>query len=1651
MASLSDFNDVPPTQLSDFNRLKPIGSGTNTATNTNMAAHAAVLGNAQDVLKNYTMIASELETGADSPTLDELLKQNQNVDKAVAYDEMQRILRDPAIDVNTKKAYMDGYISMTTDQTDSRSISVLVAQNAVQLPQSDEENDETASTSIYNAMADGMDEVDQYRGWAQSQINLNNNLKDRDFFNLSVDFLETWVPFLEPAAQAKIQSVRGEGVGGVIEAMTLLGQSKDKVRQSLASMPVDQRREVASKLIDIVKAGGGSWTLRRNDLNMINQLNQFLNSDGYSSTDQTVDNIFSLMDVVMPVVGWGTKILKVGKAAKMAAGDLKRAELLDKELTKDVATTLESIPADPREGSNFIVDGVREVIRDKVVETVKAHPNARELTEESMNTLRTRIEEAITPTSVQSTENLTSQVVQITKDFVKQEALGAFKKAKIDELTKNVYEKSNVARMSVRSSVDQTSLSQTFVNSNAAKARNVNKMVEADASNSTANALYGTSRSEAIANDRLPEVANADGSVRTKVRMDESSPAPDGDTVNTIMDNRGRIDLDDAEKVKMRQQVKDAFKEIVGLNPRPEMGTVAAVDTPTGVSFDMVYGPTDGGFQKAQQALYQTLVAFRKYGVKEDELEILSKDLSGKYVPVKGVPAADGNYLVRVKHNYEFTPTDVVDYSLLGNSKYKMFESRTSITDGTAGSILQHIIPASAIINHVIFNSASAASDAASRITKQLVELASGYAKKYNKLSPRQKALVDLYRVEANAKGIPFSTVNLRARGFDDDAIETMKSWKLTTDTMWYLENVDINKTLRSRGWERFIDQVNDTDLIARPKPNKFGASVKAYDPGSNTVRVIEKAELDDLYAKNGNISELKEPVQINDETADFILVQNNESGYIRRIRDDDRTLNYRDGYYPVKYTDPIFIEKEFRRKDGTTYWKAVATAGSHGDAKALLERLRTTDTEGKYNSRADYKRGTQNFDDADWSAAVSGGRSAQRVRGKRLSDSSSITDLNHANVESPEESLISSIRSLSSRTAFRDWLETTKNRWMSQYGDLVEPQKGQIMWPSDVRHISAKSLEPSNTRVQDAKTTWRYVRAMESGYVNLLDDLTKNFFQNVSNTAGKKGWGWIEKGASMASEASPTGFARKKAFRLLLAANPLRQLPVQAMQALPVLLATNPLAIPKISMQMILLDYLANGGDATSFMKTIAKAATGMSPKDAEALAKNWHASGFEAAVEANTLIRDQLGSLVDRTFMQKAGSVARKPLDFMQKIGFNKGEQILMRSVWLSEYDRLLKSGTKIDAASLETLNARVRNLTLNMNRAGELPYNENAFSAAMQFFQAPHKAWSQVLLGHTGLSGKDRLKLGASYILTYGVGGSFLTDMVMGAIGGDPETREMVEGGLFNLSLNNALSTISGETVRTDFSDSLRLLDPNIFNFWTSLMDGTVGEMLSNSASASLVLGQNPRVTNFVKQMMRPFTVSDDKKPEELQLLGVSFLNLFSGTSNILKAKYAMENLQTISAKGKVIDYHVNAVEAFLKASGFSTIDEVHYYASQEEMYKRSGKFKDDITQIVNEVSSRLAAKGISNEEQGWYLDMMAEAQRAFKNDPIYMEEFANQIYFKALAGEDSIYRVLRDMSGYMNEQEFENMVNKSTLTQPAKDTLLQAKKQFGDTNG
>jgi hypothetical protein len=807
-------------------------------------------------------------------------------------------------------------------------------------------------------------------------------------------------------------------------------------------------------------------------------------------------------------------------------------------------------------------------------------------------------------------------------------------------------------------------------------------------------------------------------------------------------------------------------------------------------------------------------------------------------------------------------------------------------------------------------------------------------------------------------------------------------------------------------------------------------------------IRVITSEERKALYEGGGYIGLARTPVQVDKSSIAYVMVKENPNVYSRELRESDRLLNYRDGHFTIYYNNPVFITQKVKNADGTEYTKAIATSGNIKDAEAYLARLRKKNPKVEYTMRSDVKG--EEFDEMTWNARVNSGRTAQRTRGTMLRDvTDEPTDLNYKHIATPEESITRSINSISQRINYKEYLDTAKKRYMQQYDEFLprNPETKAKMWPDSVKDLVKPGLEGDSRKYSDAISTFRYIDQMENGFVNLLDDTSKNLFKAVADTAGKNGFQWVETAARKGQEVSPTAYGRKKAFRFLLAANPLRQFVVQSSQALPIILSNNAgFAVTKLVPQMLLTRYLDRGGDIESFFKLGDKSITGLSIEEARDLAKAYKASGISSAVSAHSLIRDDFKSLVNRGALDKVGHWVGKPIDLMQKVGFEAGENALMRSIWLSEYDLLKKSGKTIDAEALANLHSRVRDLTGNMNRAGELAYNENALSMVMQFAQMQHKTLAQILVGNRSLTKADRARLATSYVLTYGTGYGLMYEYASKLLPDDDvELHKAVSGGLFNVIVNRALSEIYGEDVDTDFSSSMRLLEiPKLGDMFEAMATMDLQSMIEQSPSAALVVGDNAKLSNLVKSMYRFFTVPEDDGA--LKDVGVNFLNMFSGASNALKARYAYQRGMFLNTRGEVVDSNVNEMEAMMKMLGFGTVDEMLSYQVNSDIYFNSKQFKGDIKYMLDETTRRLAREGISEQESEYVIRMWQEANRVFGNNPAALRTVQSEIKRRIKDGDYTIVKSLISQFEFINESQFRDALAKSPMDEEKKKELI-----------
>lgn len=1652
---ISEFNqeeEKQKTPLSDFSlgveEPKPL---VNKATASNLAAHGAALAGPARMKETFDTVNEELDYG-NSDTLDKLIEEFDQRDLEHREQTLRSILTDPTLDAETKAEAAQKY-----KEFENGSLATRIGKEALA---ADSDPEETYADELVRIDTSAiLDEVDIYNGTVQQEMNNIDKASPSRVDQNIEDFVLTFLPFYEgfkfTELAEQIDNATGEQrAASVFEAFVALGHEKEKMREVLGRMPISQRTKIAQFVLDYAKQDLNIHSMRGNKMLMMRNLEEMLGVGSYSDTDKWIDTVASLADVVLPVAPKAIKgVAKGAQALGRKGSTMARKRRYDAavrrleddqtltQATEKAAAAKEALKnAKTPEEKAAIIKSTSDAIADEIM---KKAPKRLDI--DMAGSVR--------------------QAVALTAKEIETLEAGAFA-GKVAETFKRV-EAPNVTSPSItsgfrldtivdyiRSKVSPVSVSQVYKNTNPAKFRQLDELIVKDETGEAAQLLTGSTRTDHIADTRLPQVGKESGNVAHKVDVYDGHAAGK-DMIADIKKSSGRLELTAREKRDLRYEVEGNFRGVAGVNVNTAMSTIRHTDQ--GVKMSMAYTPKNGGYRSATQAKDEVVKALRKYGVDHKDVVIKARTAEG-YVEVSKAQRGIKDYIATVDFDYNFASTDLKNFDKIETpSNWRLFDVNLPFV-GKLG-----LVPQSAIIDNLMFKSAVVASDKAAYIQRGVLQYAKDYAKTFSGLDARQKTLVTEYIVEANEKGLKLDPTSLEVKGFSKKSIEALRQWRQVNDIIYHLDNWDLNKTLRGKGYQKIVSKKGDTNLIAKPlEKYQVGRGAKVYDPEADTVRQIDQSELDNLYDNGSGVFKTRGQVDVGGEMVDHVLV-GQTSVYSRAIKDTDETLSYRDGYYHVDYNDPIFITQKFVDSSGQTYDKAVATASNRQDALEYVAKLAADqgkDPETDFLLRFD-KRDSTEFEDLEWSMTVNMGRTTQRVRGERLASSRASSDVSmkHSHIESPEESLLKSVQSISNRTAYRDWIDTAKQRFLAQFGHLLD-RKG--MWPEDVSMIKAEDIRADAKEIANAKSTWEYINSIENGYTDLLHDGSKYLFKAASDIAGRQGFGWLETTLKKGQDIDVNKYGRRKAFRILLASNPF-QFITQSSQALPIIGALNPTFLPRVAPQMAFIKSIEAGVDPASVVKGFAGKLAGLSEKEAKMMAKAYHESGISENVSAHSFMREHLHTLVDRSATAKVGGVLDKPIDMLQKIGFEAGEHFLMTSVWLSEYNLLRKAGKEMTPEVLDNLNAKVRALTGDMNRAGEMAYNQNTFSAIAQFWSTPHKIFAQLFMGHKGLTKKERAKLTAGYLLTYGTGADYLTDYAFNLykdIMGEEmpeEARVAVETGLFQFALNGALTSLSGEEVDVAFSERFRIgiAQPNFVRFVEDLLELNVPTMISNSASGSLVFGHSPKFTTFVNETMRMFTVPTHETKEQAFTAAKSFLMMFPTASNTLKAHYILKWAEENEGKGRSIgrtgnenDDDVNTIEALMKIAGFSTMDELMKYRLSEKLYREGSQPYDDVKQLIKEVNVRMSMEGVGKGDVESVIAILAEVQRVYGDHPVYNKIMMNELKKQAEDSDNSIIRKLMTIAQVSDEHGLENLLRSSDLDDKTKEFLRELQKGISE---
>lgn len=1186
----------------------------------------------------------------------------------------------------------------------------------------------------------------------------------------------------------------------------------------------------------------------------------------------------------------------------------------------------------------------------------------------------------------------------------------------------------DVTRQAVRSDVQPASLSQNYKDTNPNKARAAHEAAAADESGEAARALYGTNRTEAVANDILPEAPRSTGRVRAKTPRPEETyiravvePDPN---VQRIANRDGGYYYWPAERVAAQARVVNDFHGATGLTPRPEMSTISMDGTR--VNVDMVYGGMDSGWSNAEEAVELTKFSLRHYGVVDDNITLLQRQGSD-YVPVQmqDIPEGSTDFLVQVKQESRMTAQNLEtmeEADVLRN----LFDRFPLFAGNSQGSFQRHLLDAHSMLHPNITLGANVAVDRQASLEKNLLDQLARFSDVYTKLPKDRQQLVENVIKEANHNSRAPNYNKLVADGFTREEIQSLRNWKEFWDTQYWLENRDLSRSLQQRGYRVFEDAENGTRIFARPLARQRAGDVhRAYDASTGEIVSLTPEARKALYDEGGTLATMRNPIRVGDEASEVIISRETAGGgYLRALNDNDQVLQYREGYYQVNYTGNNFVDKIVRDSKGNElYRQAVAVAGSMRDATLTAERLKKTNGE-DYVPREGRDKMSMGSDDY-WNIQHATGRTAQRVRGERLEDATSSMNMgaDHSLIMGPAEAGLHAARSVSRRVAMRDYMEATKERFIRQYGNMLPTDRyGRPVWPNRISDITKKEGTLRDKDIADARTMYEYINSLEVGYINAIDESFKAGLRGVADILGKAGTGRGERAFHyMADQRGPMQFGRNTAFTLYLALNPIRQMIVQGHQAVqltanfPGYVATR-LAPDTAAMMAMKLD---------STPKEMTALATGRSLDELKRMTQAFEDSGLAAAIDKQNLIKGSLTEAAENArFTGGIGGKVAAPINLSRKIGFDAGEHINMLTSWLAHYNRQLektgKSWDKLSSTDWDEISARARSYTYNMNRAGEMPYNENWMGLHMQFAQVPHKAALQMLTDRT-LTGGERARLAGFNAMMYGVpSASVMYPWVEKQLPDEGELREVILQGLEGYTFNKFLTLTTGQETRIDYTGLAAADMTGLYELIASLATTDMGEIIAAAPAGSLFFGENPRVTNFAKNVARWGHLIDDiEDPVTMTRMAKEMASLSSGMSNFFKARYAVKTGQKLNSMGNVSDPTVTTPEGVAAMFGFGTLAEAQRRYVSMEIYEQTTAFRDDVNEYYRVLKRHLTAEGVDQSSREWQERVITDANRVWEESTAAQGIIYQNMARDARRGDDSMWRSVIEANELDNE--------------------------------
>jgi hypothetical protein len=1611
-APISDLVTVNPLPVTPL----PIPATRNAAVTTALVADP---GNGQE---HYNNMMNEANQGI-STTQDSLRTKAQNDQKASDFQTTASLLADPTIPFDQKQQIVAGFSKSRFLKDTGVSLQTnLMSKGGV---------NETADTERARiSTADALHEMADSRSKIQTIVNGFKETEEKDsaatkFFNSAAGL----IPFRNQVVQSGVMLDLANRTGIDYKwwdtFKTYAGPGGDirKLQSHVASLPPDKQLEFAKALSESVNNKSGFLYGNDNHQYANEFMNKVFNAESYGNGSQFLDNTFALMDLAF-VGGMAKDVALAGRNIKAAItgakGPLNDAEA--QMFARANANTPSNVRVEPTGSPSGVHNDIPEPgFNPSAAPKEKAfNPNAQtkqaaddvNFTESTNGNFHT---EGMGPD-----RQLPNPTPKLTAPVEREGmATPAFKQL-------GETQEQTIKRISLQSAtheINPASPAEIAQNSNPDTARAMHEAI-VKGGDEVSEAFTGVHQTQAVINNTMPQVSES-GTVFSRVNdIDQNLrvEAHDPKLVDLVNDTSVNA-FTPQEAAALRARVVNDFQNNSGMVNNDAMTSFNHSGGRTSVN--AVYELPAGSWADPQQAIDQAAHALRSYGITSDDIQLLRKD-GVNHVPVSIEEArgVEGDYKIQVKADLDLNPSMLSDRDTL-DVKRNWLDRFAGTQFTNRGSVNRYIFDAASTLHKAITGAASIAKDYGARFEKYMLGKASEYSDAYSKLSKGSQAKIDDYVREANLKGIAFNKADLAARGFSSDEVAVVSKWRNFWDDHYYLENLDVVRTLRSQGYEHFKNA--NAELYARPI-GKTPSITRFYDPATDTVRGFNAGELDDLYNKGGHLSALRRPTSFGGDTVEHMIVRQTPTEYSRALRDADRVLNYKEGYYTITYKAAKFIDEV----DATgKRLRTLAVAGDTKEAEDFAARHMANNPGVLTRVRNDTKGLSANSDEA-WDINSAGGRIAQRHRGQLLEDASAPNHLGDMKyVANPVESAVRAAKSISGRTVMRPMLENAADRAMRQYERVFPRDKfGQVRWPTKASEIRAYG-ETTSSEVADARTTWEYLNYLRSGYINSMDDGFKAVWNTIADSIGTRGFAKTERAARAVGEFGPTTFVRRRVNDLLIATSPLRQLVVQSAASYRAI-TYNPIDYANGKVPKDLFDFLSaryfNGGKHTDFTKFLDD-------------------SGLVAAVEHHNLTSATLTNLAD--LANPATKAYRYSLNKLRTIGFDAGESMNIVNHASAVFRRYERLGRDVNSRDVrEQMMGEIRALTYNMNSAGDMPYNQGTASALFQFMQMPHKA--ALFYTNRQLDTATKLRMGIGDMLLWGTAIDALSNALNFDFLPPDDTlgNKLLHDGLISLGYNGLLQHLFEGSHEADFSS----LSPYGFDGWKKLffettggkgVFGMVGTMIANSPAGSLG-GKFGQVYKDMARLWSPMEYDDAGSYEKFQSIVSDVAKLSSGWSNAAKAKLMMDAGKRRDKFNNVVTDNTTTGDAIAQMFGFTDRQQAENYALGKKLSGDIESNKQDVMQVYKDIKQYYASKYAQDNvpDYQYFTAVTGAAMKVYEDDPAAMAIIQKQIHAD-ISGpdQDLMYKMFQSM-GIKGENDFETELARGPWDEGTKQKMRQA---------